>query len=210
MKHSYLGFRFSIFFSGLTKSYKHPSSKGTIYINDNSIICSDFSFFFAKFVISLFFPQPPLVFLMSTSIMWRVKFQLWKILFFWARFRTCHEGFGTKSYNLVLFWSLCLFLLTICRHWSTIISTFADTFLPTGSHSIYVQVLSCRLFARNGRHWPELHLLNVDDTQQVFKLTLVALDCLGSTISDIVQTFFILFSRKKYSNFVDSWCCLIW
>ena len=77
------------------------------------------------------------------------------------------------------------FLLTICRHWSTIIATLADTFLPTGSYSIYVQVLSCRLFACNGRRWPELHLLNVDVTQQVFKLTLDALDCLGSIVSDI-------------------------
>ena len=60
--------------------------------------------FFTKFVILLFFLQPPPVFLMSTSIMWRAEFQLRKILFFWARFRTSHEGFGTKSYILAFFW----------------------------------------------------------------------------------------------------------
>ena len=111
MKHSYLGFRFTIFFSDLTKSYKHSNSKGTIYLNNPTtiwIFCA-LSFFFAKFVVLLFFLRPPPVFLMSTSIMWRAEFQLRKILFFWARFRTSHEGFGTKSYNLVLFWSLCLF-----------------------------------------------------------------------------------------------------
>ena len=118
-----------------------------------------------------------------------------------------------RVWNKILSFVMALmpFLQTICRNWPTIISTLADTFLPTGSYSIYVhvQVLSCRLFACNGRRWPELHLLNVDVTQQVFKLTLDALDCLGSIISDIVQTFFIKFSRKKHCNFVDSQCCLI-
>ena len=69
----------------------------TIYLNTNTFICINLLcpvIFFAKFVILLFFLQPYPVFLMSTSIMRRVEFQFQKILFFWARFRTSHEGFG--------------------------------------------------------------------------------------------------------------------
>ena len=182
-KHFYLSFRDTIFFSELTKSYKHSNSKGTLYLKRtillyrNTVTC--------HFVNLLFFLQPPPVFLMSTFIMWRVEFKFRKILFFLSRV----WNMSWRVWNKILWFSFVLalmpFLLTICRHWSTIISTLADTFCPADSYSIYVQVLSCRLLARNGRRWPKLHLFNVDVTQKVFKLTLDALDCLGSILSDI-------------------------
>ena len=186
-KQSYLSFRFTIFFGYLTKFYNYYNSKGAIYLNNNTIkwINCDLSFF-SPSLWSYCFPSTPLPFSSCLLLLcgeWNLNFE--RSYFFWAGFGTCHEGSGTKSYNLVLFWPLCPFCLPSAAIGQRSSQLWLTLFCPTDSYSIYVQVLSCRLLARNGRRWPKLHLFNVDVTQKVFKLTLDALDCLGSILSDI-------------------------
>ena len=112
-KQSYLSFRFTIFFGYLTKFYNYYNSKGAIYLNNNTIkwINCDLSFF-SPSLWSYCFPSTPLPFSSCLLLLcgeWNLNFE--RSYFFWAGFGTCHEGSGTKSYNLVLFWPLCPFCL---------------------------------------------------------------------------------------------------
>ena len=112
-KQSYLSFRFTIFFGYLTKFYNYYNSKGAIYLNNNTIkwINCDLSFFLPN-LWSYCFSSSPLPFSSCLLLLcgeWNLNFE--RSYFFWAGFGTCHEGSGTKSYNLVLFWPLCPFCL---------------------------------------------------------------------------------------------------